>query len=530
MAKIPPLLILNLGLCINFLVIHASLPKAKTVFVLDDDFLLDYVCRAVQCQRIPFCSIEDLPTLTITRFTDSTIANIPGPSSADSTKTTQPLYTASSNVIDHDSLINNQPSSQPSDKVAPAPVSHNKKQVWVTKGKPSQDDKEATYQMLQLRASDKFVKKFNDKSSVKLELWKEIANTLLELGFDVDARSCRQKFSNLYTKYIKFKQHVKTTGEGKREPPEFYIIMDQILGEKDKVNLQYVTDTLDPVEVIYTWDSDDENVSPEIELNTSMRDHQPQKKHSNKSQPSSQPSTSKNGVLPNNDKEKSSEKSTQKRHTTTKTEILNTITNTLAVSEKAVRTAISKRTVEGIVPFDKRVGALPYANLKQKDEFMRASALAHIQKFPKMESLFYRKSTSKKYLHPDLNVKQTVNLYQEESLEQPKCSYHTYFRVFESLNLSFHDSRKDQCSLCLSYREGDANKKLEFQDAYTANVAEKNTVCKKKEDAKEMPKNNPALITAAVFDMQQVIQLPKVKKMHCLIVVVCWYLPSVFTI
>ncbi|CAG9763462.1 unnamed protein product [Ceutorhynchus assimilis] len=77
----------------------------------DDDFLLDYVCRAVQCQRIPFCSIEDLPTLTITRFTDSTIANIPGPSSADSTKATQPLYTASSNVIDHGSLINNQPSS-----------------------------------------------------------------------------------------------------------------------------------------------------------------------------------------------------------------------------------------------------------------------------------------------------------------------------------------------------------------------------------------------------------------------------------
>ncbi|CAG9766081.1 unnamed protein product [Ceutorhynchus assimilis] len=128
--------------------------------------------------------------------------------------------------------------------------------------------------------------------------------------------------------------------------------------------------------------------------------------------------------------------------------------NTLAVSGKAVRTAISKRTVEGIVLFDKRLGALHYANLKKKDEFMRASALAHIQKFPKMASLFCRKSTSKEYLHPDLNVKQMFNLYQEESLEQPKCSYHTYPRVFESLNLSFHHSRKDQCSLCLSYREG----------------------------------------------------------------------------
>ncbi|CAG9764563.1 unnamed protein product [Ceutorhynchus assimilis] len=168
----------------------------------------------------------------------------------------------------------------------------------------------------------------------------------------------------------------------------------------------------------------------------------------------------------------------------------------------------NKQEKGGIVRFDKRVGALHYANLKQKDEFMRASALAHIQKFPKMESLFCRKWTSKEYLHPDLNVKQMFNLYQEESLEQPKCSYHTYPRVFESLNLSFHHSRKDQCSLCLSDREGDANQKLELQDAYTANVAEKNTVCKKKEDAKEMSKNNPASIAAAVFDMQQVIQLP----------------------
>ncbi|CAG9771108.1 unnamed protein product [Ceutorhynchus assimilis] len=71
-----------------------------------------------------------------------------------------------------------------------------------------------------------------------------------------------------------------------------------------------------------------------------------------------------------------------------------TFQNTLAVSEKAVRMAISAK-----------------ARWKAFDEFMRASALAHIQKFPKMETHYCRKSTSKEYLPPDLNVKKMFNLY-----------------------------------------------------------------------------------------------------------------------
>ncbi|CAG9761603.1 unnamed protein product [Ceutorhynchus assimilis] len=103
------------------------------------------------------------------------------------------------------------------------------------------------------------------------------------------------------------------------------------------------------------------------------------------------------------------------------------------------------------------------------------------------------------------------NLNQEESLEQPKCSYHiTDPRVFESLNMSFYHFRKDQCSLCLSYREGDEKKIRASRCIYCKCRREKHCV-QKEGGCKEMSKNNPDLIAAAVFDMQQVLKLPKVK-------------------
>lgn len=180
--------------------------------------------------------------------------------------------------------------------------------------------------------------------------------------------------------------------------------------------------------------------------------------------------------------------------------------NTLGISEKTVRTALNKRTEEGLVSVDRRGGR--FANLKQKDVEIRNAVLAHIQKFPRMESHFCRKSTTREFLHPDLTIKKMYHIYKTEHGEQLNCSYHTYRRVFNSLNISFHHPKKDQCSLCLSYKEGDEAKKLELEHAYSVHTAEKNAVRKKKEDAKEISVNNPDKITTAVFDLQQVIQLP----------------------
>ncbi|CAH1979594.1 unnamed protein product [Acanthoscelides obtectus] len=86
---------------------------------------------------------------------------------------------------------------------------------------------------------------------------------------------------------------------------------------------------------------------------------------------------------------------------------------------------------------------------------------------------------------------------------QPQCSYHTYRRVFKSLNLSFHHPKKDQCSLCSSYKEGSTETKAKLEDSFAAHIAERDSVRKKKKDAKESSQENPAVIASAVFDLQQ---------------------------
>ncbi|CAG9761288.1 unnamed protein product [Ceutorhynchus assimilis] len=72
--------------------------------------------------------------------------------------------------------------------------------------------------------------------------------------------------------------------------------------------------------------------------------------------------------------------------------------------------------------------------------------------------------------------------------------------------------KKDYCTLCLSHRKADEKRKLEFEDAYNNHTAEKISVRRKKQEAKETSKLNPSVLAVAVFDLQQIIQLPKSKE------------------
>lgn len=178
--------------------------------------------------------------------------------------------------------------------------------------------------------------------------------------------------------------------------------------------------------------------------------------------------------------------------------------NTLGISEKTMRTALDKRTEEGTVELERRGGR--YEKLNENDAKLKTSALEHILKFPRMESYFCRPSTTREYLHPDLTVKKMYYLYQNDNnVKQPRCSYHTYRRVFKSLNLSFHHPKKDQCTLCLTCKQGDEKKKLELEGLYNTHIAEKISVRRKKKEAKETSKLNPSVVASAVFDLQQVI-------------------------
>ncbi|CAH2019609.1 unnamed protein product [Acanthoscelides obtectus] len=150
--------------------------------------------------------------------------------------------------------------------------------------------------------------------------------------------------------------------------------------------------------------------------------------------------------------------------------------NTLSISERTARTALSKVKECGILEADKRGGRQRKYDEKKREEFIRKDISEHIDRFPRVESHYCRASIIKMYLHPDLNLRKMHAMYLDE-LEKvgrvEKPSFHTYRRVFKAKNLSFHSPKKDQCSLCVSYREGDDTVKHKLKARYDLHIAEK---------------------------------------------------------
>ncbi|CAG9765180.1 unnamed protein product [Ceutorhynchus assimilis] len=62
--------------------------------------------------------------------------------------------------------------------------------------------------------------------------------------------------------------------------------------------------------------------------------------------------------------------------------------------------------------------------------------------------------------------------------------------------------KKDQCSLCLSFKEGDAAIKEDLKDKYEKHILEKQLVRQKKSESKEKAKTDSDIL-CAVFDLQQ---------------------------
>lgn len=145
--------------------------------------------------------------------------------------------------------------------------------------------------------------------------------------------------------------------------------------------------------------------------------------------------------------------------------------NTLCVSEKVVRTSLSKVKESGVLETEKRGGRLKA--LQVKDKTVRDAITAHITRFPRVESQYCRASTSKEYLHPDLSLYKMVSMFNEENKGSMTTSYYTYSEIFKSLNLGFHHPKKDQCGLFNAYRSGDQNKKSELEERYQVHITGK---------------------------------------------------------
>lgn len=179
--------------------------------------------------------------------------------------------------------------------------------------------------------------------------------------------------------------------------------------------------------------------------------------------------------------------------------------NTLSISEKVMRTSIEKKKATGVVEKEGRGGRTE--KMKKRDDRIIKEVVEDINRFPRVESHYCREKSSKEYLSPQLSISKMYDIYLEEYEDKDPASFNTYRRVFKSLNVSVHKPKKDQCTLCNTYHTADQITKSNMKQSYGKHEAEKKKVREIKEKSKKKAIENKNHISA-VFDLQQVIQLP----------------------
>lgn len=185
--------------------------------------------------------------------------------------------------------------------------------------------------------------------------------------------------------------------------------------------------------------------------------------------------------------------------------------NTLAISDRSVRTSLGKISTGGIMDIEKR-GGRQSQKVIDRDKRLRETIQHHINRFPRVESHYCRASSTREYLHSELTVSKMYDLFVEENNNEDKPCIDLYRKVFRENNLSFHRPKKDQCSICSTYWKGDDEAKRKLKSKFEKHSAEKNKVreIKQKHKAKALEKDSK--FVCASFDLQQVIYLPVSKE------------------
>ncbi|KAK3929200.1 Centrosomal protein POC5 [Frankliniella fusca] len=168
-----------------------------------------------------------------------------------------------------------------------------------------------------------------------------------------------------------------------------------------------------------------------------------------------------------------------------------TFLKTLDISDTFVESVLDKKagTLSGTPP-DQRGKKAPPHKLK---EDKRTLVLNHIESFPKYVSHYCRKDTSQKYLPSSLNIRTMHKLYLEKHPEpEQSVSYSTYQRIFDTLNLKFHQRLSDTCSKCdtlivkIKHATGEEKAKLEKEHELHKRKAERAYELKRKLKKKKL--------------------------------------------
>ena len=102
-----------------------------------------------------------------------------------------------------------------------------------------QRDKNATKKLIEIVSMDKIQEQLADKKLKKAVVWNEIGAMMKEAGFPMDnaGAKCNQKWRNLEFSYKDYMQNSSTADGQKRKLPEYFELLQRILGEKHNFSL-----------------------------------------------------------------------------------------------------------------------------------------------------------------------------------------------------------------------------------------------------------------------------------------------------
>jgi hypothetical protein len=181
---------------------------------------------------------------------------------------------------------------------------------------------------------------------------------------------------------------------------------------------------------------------------------------------------------------------------------------TLSISNRAVLIAISGKTDTGVFGGVDNRGRQAPKN-KSSDETMKY-VKDHIESFPRTESHYCRKDTSRQYLDSKLNITKMYNLYVEKCLnDNHKPVLHNLYRqIFtEQYNLGFFNPKKDQCSECTKHNLMTAEDKLKHEDDFREHT-QRNKEAQAEKAADKIKANGSKTFRSITFDLQSVLQVP----------------------
>lgn len=189
---------------------------------------------------------------------------------------------------------------------------------------------------------------------------------------------------------------------------------------------------------------------------------------------------------------------------------LNFFCKTLAISHRVIETCMKNISNSGMYTgYDKRRDTKPYNSTNEEAVSL---VREHIDSFPRVESHYCRRDSTKLYLGSDLNISVLYRLYTEDFCENKNIkpvSRFVYQQIFHQYEppLDFFIPKKDQCFRCNAYNS--ATDKDPLKEEYDSHKKrEKDAMQMKKDDKEKAVTERGRSFRAATFDLQAILSVP----------------------